>query len=254
MTGQPEKVLFVLAHPEPSSFNGRLVEIGKAAFEATGATVRISDLYAQGFDPVERADHYRDRADTAEFSPLGEQRHAWRNGTLPADVAAEIEKLEWADLVIFQFPVWWHSIPAILKGWMDRVFVSGGLYTSKMRYDRGYFRGKRAVCSVTSGAPSEAFVKGGRGGEISQILWSAQFSLYYMGFDVLAPHASFGVAGHGYSYVDDDAFKKQFADLEERWLARLSSLGADKPLDFPGWEDWDALGQPKNTSTFRSIT
>ena len=137
----------------------------------------------------------------------------------------------------------------MLKGWMDRVFVSGGLYTSKMRYDRGYFRGKRALCSITSGAPAEAFVSGGRGGELSEILWSSQFSLYYMGFDVLPPHASYGVAGHGYSYVSDADFKRQFATLEENWLGRLSDIDRDKPIVYPGWDDWDELGQPRPTIT-----
>jgi len=239
-------VLFVLAHPEPTSFNARLVELGKSAFENAGGSVRISDLYAQGFDPVERAEHYVDRFEPTTFSPLAEQRHAFKTGTLASDVQAEIEKLEWADLVIFQFPIWWHTIPAILKGWMDRVFVSGGLYTSKMRYDQGYFRGKRAMCSITSGAPAEAFVSGGRGGELSEILWSAQFSLYYMGFDVLSPHASFGVAGHGFSYVGDDEFALQFSALEDEWLHRLAHIASDKPLVFPGWDDWDELGQPRS--------
>lgn len=241
-------VLFVLAHPEPGSFNGRLVDIARAHFEAAGHHVRVSDLYAQGFDPVESAAHYPDRINPEMFAPLAEQRHAYKSGTLPADVAAEIEKLQWADLVIFQFPIWWHSVPAILKGWMDRVFVSGGLYTSKMRYDQGYFRGKRALCSITSGAPDLAFVPGGRGGELDQILWSMQFSLYYMGFDVLPPHASFGVAGHGYSYVSEEEFKHQFAALEARWLQRLAGLVDDVPLAYPGWDDWDEFGQPKALS------
>lgn len=238
-------VLFILAHPEPTSFNAQLTREGAAHLTAQGHQVAMSDLYALGFDPVESADHYPSRVETETFSPLAEQRHAAQTQTLPADVTKQIEMLEAADLVIFQFPIWWHSVPAILKGWFDRVFVSGGLYTSKMRYDRGYFRGKRAICSVTSGAPSQAFVAGGRGGELDQILWSTQFSLYYMGFDVLPPHASFGVAGHGFSYVSDDDFQRQFAALKQAFLDRLDSVWTDTALKYPGWEDWDDLGQPK---------
>ena len=247
------QILFVLAHPEPNSFNAQLVRLGKEQFEAAGHTVEISDLYAQGFDPVEKAAHYRDRLNTEEFAPLAEQRHAYKQDTLAEDVKAEIRKLEAADLVIFQFPVWWHSVPAILKGWFDRVFVSGGLYNSRMRYDAGYFRGKRALCSVTSGAPAEAFAAGGRGGEIEQILWSTQFSLYYMGFDVLPPHASFGVSGHGYSYVTERDFTNQFAELENSWLSRLSFIQSDAPLVYPGWDDWDELGAPKRRQTEKDL-
>lgn len=238
-------VLFIMAHPEPTSFNARLVSIGRDQFKAVGHTTELIDLYAEGFDPVEKGAFYSDRINSEQFSPLAEQRHAYKGDTLPADVVAQIEKLERADLVIFQFPIWWHAMPAILKGWFDRVFVSGGLYTSRMRYDAGYFRGKRAMCSVTSGAPAEAFVAGGRGGEIDQILWSTQFSLYYLGFDVLPPHTSFGVAGHGYSYVDDETFRDQFVTLERSWLTRLQSVESDGPMSYPGWNDWDELGRPK---------
>ena len=236
--------LFILVHPEPQSFNGQLVPNGSAHVQACGHSVSVTDLYAIGFDPVEKAEHYCDRVEAEVFSPLGEPRHAAKGGTLPDDVAAQIAALEQADLVIFQFPIW-HSVPAILKGWFDRVFVSGGLYTGRMRYDRGYFQGKRALCSVRSGAPSQAFVPGGRGGELDQILWSTQFSLYYMGFDVLSPHASFGVAGHGYSYVSDEEFQRQFTSLRRAYLDRPDHVLTDQPLNYPGWDDWDELGQPK---------
>lgn len=235
--------LFVLVHPEPQSFNAALVRKGAEALRAAGHPTRITDLYAEGFDPVEKAANYPDATGAAEFAALAEQRRAFTAGTLLDDVARQIADLEWADLVVFQFPIWWHSVPAMLKGWFDRVFVSG-LYTSTKRYDRGHFRGKRAVCSVTSGAPAQAFVPGGRGGEIEQILWSTQFSLHYMGFQVLAPHVSFGVAGHGFSYVSDDAFQRQFAALEASWLDRLASIESDRPLHYPGWDDWNDLGQP----------
>lgn len=238
-------VLFVVAHPEPQSFNGSLVRLGQKYFEDHGQCVEVIDLYGLGFDPVEKSEHYANRLNDEVFSPLAEQRHAFSSKSLSPIIQDQISKLENADLVIFQFPIWWHSIPAILKGWMDRVFISGGLYTSSMRYDRGYFRGKKAICSFTTGAPQEAFVLGGRGGDVDQILWSTQFSLHYMGFEVLPPHGSFGVAGHGFSYVDDAAFQKQFAALESNWLKRLGGISNDTPLTYPGWEDWDELGQPK---------
>ena len=58
---------FVLAHPEPQSFNAHLVHAGSAALEAEGWTVSVSDLYAMGFDPCERPAHYLARADAARF-------------------------------------------------------------------------------------------------------------------------------------------------------------------------------------------
>ena len=143
-------VLIVFCHPELKSFNTALKDRTIETFKNIGAVIEVSDLYADKFDPVEKPEHYQSRLNTDVFEPLAEQRHAYKTGLLPIDVQREIGRLEKCDLVIFQFPLWWHQQPAILKGWLDRVFVAGGLYTSKMRYNRGYFKGKRAICSVTS--------------------------------------------------------------------------------------------------------
>lgn len=241
-------VLFVHCHPEPASFNAALTSIGMDVFRERGDSVEISDLYAEHFDPVEKSEHYVRRSDTTLFSPLAEQRHAYKENTLPADVSREIARLERADLVIFQFPIWWHSAPAILKGWMDRVFISGGLYSSTMRYDTGYFRGRRALCSATTGAPEAAFEPGGRAGEIDKILWSTQYSLYYMGFDILPPFVSYGVQGHGFSYADDEGFARLMEDTKSAWRSRLAGIDADRPLRFPGWKDWDDIGRLRPTA------
>ena len=103
------RVLTVLAHPVPESFvaaaHGRLVE----ALGAAGHEVRALDLYAIGFDPVLRADERR------SYMTPG------RN--VPPDVAEQLEHLRWAEGVIFVYPTWWYSLPALLKGWLDRVFV-----------------------------------------------------------------------------------------------------------------------------------
>lgn len=237
--------LIVYCHPEPHSFNAALKAVATETLEHLGYTVEVSDLYAEGFDPVEGGRHYADRRDPECFAALAEQRHASRAGTLPADVRREIARLERADLVVFQFPLWWHAQPAMLKGWFDRVFVSGGLYTSTMRYDRGYFRGRRAIVSVTSGAPAEAFGPGARAGDVAGLLWPFQYSLHYMGFTVMPPNFSFGVQGHGYSYLSDEVLKTHLAGLKDQWRQRLEALATTPPLWFPGWDDWDDGGRLK---------
>ena len=234
--------LIVHCHPEPASFNGALSEVAVKTLREQGSSVEISDLYRERFDPCERAEHYAHRNESAFFSPLGEQRHAFETNTLPGDVQREIARLESADLVVFQFPIWWHGMPAMLKGWFDRVFVNGGLYTSAMRYDRGHFRGRRAVCSVTTGAPEIAFGPNSRGGDIKRILWSAQYSLHYMGFQVLPPFVAFGIQGHGYAYSDEDN-SDRFSHYRGKWKERLKCLDRDTPLGFPVWGDWDEDGR-----------
>ena len=89
----------VLAHPEARSFNGHLADVARRALDAQGWTTSVSDLYCDGFDPCERAGHYGAPLDAARFDVQAEQRHASEAGTVPADVAAEIERLDRADLV-----------------------------------------------------------------------------------------------------------------------------------------------------------
>ena len=231
----------VLAHPEPRSFNAGLKDVAVEAFEAMGWQVLLSDLYAMGFDPAESPRHYRDRDDPAIFLAQNEQRHASEAGSLSPEVETEIAKLEAADVVIFQFPMWWHSAPAILKGWFDRVFVYGRLYSSKTRYDRGHFRGRRAMLSVTTGAPEITFAHNGRSGDIDLLLWHIHYSIYYMGFEILAPFVAYGVES-GISYSDPGAVRTRLEGYKESLRARLTDLDAVPRVPFSGWDDWDERG------------
>ena len=241
------KVLIIHCHPEKNSFNGSLTQQAKETFEENEHTVEVSDLYAMGFDPVEKAQHYSNRIDDTKFDILSEQRNAYKTDTLPADVKKEIKKIEKCDLLILQFPLWWHQQPAMLKGWFDRVFVAGGLYTSKMRYDKGYFKGKKAICSVTSGAPLSTFTKNGRGGgEIETILRSITFSLHYMGFTVLPTFLSTEIQNKGFTYKSEEEFESDLTENLNRWKKHLCKIEDIKPLEFYGWEDWDENGNEKS--------
>ena len=133
---------FVLAHPEPQSFNAHLVRVGVDALTAEGWTTSVSDLYAAGFDPCERPEHYASRSDQGRFDVQAEQRPASASGSLPSAVSGELALLDRANLLVLQYPMWWHLPPAILKGWFDRVFAYGEGYTSKKRFEAGRFIGK----------------------------------------------------------------------------------------------------------------
>ena len=109
------KVRIVLCHPERASYNGALADVAARSLTQAGHEVEIADLYARGFDPVEHPSHYPQRVDERYFAPLTEQRAHFDGGTLPADVQREIAGLEWADLLILQFPLWWHAQPAMLR-------------------------------------------------------------------------------------------------------------------------------------------
>ncbi|WP_020406195.1 NAD(P)H-dependent oxidoreductase [Hahella ganghwensis] len=236
-------ILIVFCHPEPQSFNGALKEVAKKHFLHKGHQVEVSDLYADGFDPTEHPRHFPIRADGEYFAPLTEQRNSYDQGNLPQQIHEEIEKLERADLVIFQFPLWWHAQPAMLKGWFDRVFVYGGIYSGSVRFDRGRFVGKKALCSVTTGAPEATFSPFGRSGDIIQLMWPIHCSLYYVGFDVLAPQITYGVQGGGLKYVTDENFRKHLENSKDDYANRLAHLAEESPIPFTGWDDWDENGE-----------
>jgi len=240
-------ILIIYCHPEPSSFNAALKDTAVETYLACGSTVEVSDLYDEGFDPVEKSDHYRNRAITNRFEPLTEQRNACDTDTLPEDVGREIERLKRCDLAIFQFPMWWHHQPAMLKGWFDRVLVAGGLYTSKMRYSNGYFKGKRAICSVTSGAPTTTFTERGRaGGTIESLLHTINYSLHYMGFTVLPPQLFTEIQGSGFTYRAEEDFREHLGSCLEAWRGTLIKIDELEPLQFPDWKDWDEKGVELN--------
>jgi NAD(P)H dehydrogenase (quinone) len=110
-----------------------------------------------GFDPCERPEHYANRLDSARFDVQAEQRHASTTATLHRAVVGELALLDHAELLVLQYPMWWHLPPAILKGWFDRVLPYGEVYTSRKRFENGRFVGKRAMLSVTVGSSRETY-------------------------------------------------------------------------------------------------
>jgi NAD(P)H dehydrogenase (quinone) len=242
MDHRAPRALIVLAHPEPRSFNAQLAELAAAKLAGRGYSVEVSDLYGQAFDPLEGPGHYATRRDAEWFRPQDEQRHAADTGAVPADVQAEIDKLDRADFVLIQYPMWWYQPPAILKGWLDRVLTYGGTYTGRTRYDRGRYRGRLAMLSVTAGGPEKTFAYNGRNGDIDLVLWPMCFTLYYVGYSVLPPFVHFGVEG-GIAYSDPEAMMRRLERHREDFSEYLDRLASIAPMRFSGWADWDENGQ-----------
>jgi len=232
----------VLAHPEIQSFNAHLASVARLALEAQGWSVSLSDLYALGFDPCERAEHYPARSQPQRFDVQAEQRHASIQGTMPPEVAAEIERLDRADLLILQYPMWWHLPPAILKGWFDRVLIYGEVYTSQKRFEKGRFLGKRAMLSLTVGTSPETYGFDGRSGDIDLLLWPVNFSLAYVGYAVLAPFVAYGVEA-GLRYSDASVVEARLRRVEEDLYGALRSLDLRPMIPFNRMAEWGANGR-----------
>lgn len=232
----------VVAHPEPKSYNAHLAATARETLERRGCAVTVSDLYQMRFDPCERASHYPAQLEPQRFDVQTEQRHASNSDTIPSDVAAEIARLDQADLLILQYPMWWHLPPAMLKGWLDRVLIYGRVYTSKQRFENGRFVGKKAMLSVTVGTSMDTYAYNGRSGDIDLLLWPVHFSLAYVGYTVLEPFVAYGVEA-GLRYSDAATIDARLQAITRRWASTLSSIEQVLEVPFNRMSHWGSDGR-----------
>ncbi|WP_225770783.1 NAD(P)H-dependent oxidoreductase [Inquilinus sp. Marseille-Q2685] len=226
------KILLVFAHPEPGSLNAALRDVAVRELEAQGHQVRVSDLYADGWkSEVDRAD-FPSLAPGERLIPVAASKKAFEADALTEDVKAEIGKLLWADALILQFPLWWFGMPAILKGWVDRVFAYGFAYgvgehsDSRWgdRYGEGTLAGKRAMLIVTAGGWEEHYAARGVNGPIDDLLFPINHGiLYYPGYDVLPPFVAYRV---------DRLDQAGFEAAAERLRERMRTLATTAPIPY----------------------
>ncbi len=233
-TGAPSnaasrRILLVHAHPEPTSLTRSMVQAARAAFEQAGHQVMESDLYGMGWKAVYDTDDFPQRLDPERLSFVKESGHAYNGGTQPADVVEEQRKLLAADLVILQFPLWWFGMPAIMKGWIDRVWAQGLAYGfqgagNRHRYGEGGFQGRRALLSVTTGGPAADYGPRGINGPLDALLFPITHgTLFYPGMQVLPTHAV-----HGTGRMDRAGIEAAL----QAWTQRLAGVFEESPIPY----------------------
>ncbi|GAA2265750.1 NAD(P)H-dependent oxidoreductase [Glycomyces scopariae] len=228
------QIHIVYAHPHAASLNAALRDEAVRTLEALGHTATVSDLYAMGWKAVADYDDFGPTENEAFMPAAGE---AWERGSIAPDITAEQAKLLAADLVILQFPLWWYTVPAILKGWIDRVFTNGfGYGTSRdwPRFGDGVLAGKRAMVVVTTGAAESHLSDRGVNGDIDSLLFPLQHGvLFYTGMQVLPPVVVTG-AHPGFGESD-------YADAVKELRSRLETVAETAPIAYRKQaEDYDA--------------
>jgi len=227
-------VLWVFAHPERGSLSGSLRDEGIRALAEGDHKIRVSDLYGMKWKATVDRDDFTDAPERSDggFVVTAASQEAYRTGTLSPDILAEHEKLDWADVLVLQFPLWWYGMPAILKGWFDRVFVKGYAYGVRdpenpgrtLRYGEGKLAGKRAVVLVTAGSPEKPMGPRGVNGQLDHVLFPLLHgTLWYAGMSVLPP-----VAVYGADRMSKEGFSGAAATVRER----MTSIGHTPPLPF----------------------
>lgn len=229
-------VLIVHAHPEPQSFCASMMRHMEKHFRDEGHAVVVSDLYAKNFNPVASAADFPQRNNPDYLVYALEQRHAVKTDTLPDDIQIELNMLKACDLLVLNFPIYWFSVPAILKGWIDRVFLSGEVYGGRNFYDRGLMKGKRALLTFTLGGRDHMFGDAAVHGDLNTMLRPLlRGSLGYAGFEVLEPFAAYHVP-----YISDEARAQVMDDFD----ACLRNLDERAALPMPSLDNFDPQMNP----------
>ncbi|TCG04879.1 NAD(P)H dehydrogenase [Paraburkholderia steynii] len=237
-------VHIVHAHPEPRSFCTAMAHDARRLLTARGDHVSFSDLYALVFDPVVRASDFTARANQDYLVYALEQRHAREHDAVAPDIQREVDALLASDTLMLVFPLYWFSVPALVKGWIDRCFLSGALYGGKRIYGRGGMVGKRAVIGVTLGGREHMFGAQGIHGELARgmLRHLLQGTLGYVGYEVLEPFFAWHVP-----YCSP----AERADTLTRWGNFVERLDEQPSMTMPRLEDYDDIFRPLQQAASR---
>lgn len=129
------KQLIIYAHPNPKSLNSQFKDTLTKHLELMGSEVVVRDLYQLDFNPVLSLDDMAGQ----------------RAGIVSDDVKQEQEFISWADCITFIHPIWWTGLPAMMKGYIDRVFSYGFAYRYDNGIQKGLLVGKQVVIINTHG-------------------------------------------------------------------------------------------------------
>jgi NAD(P)H dehydrogenase (quinone) len=160
-----KKFLIIYANPNPKSFCGSIKNITIEKLKKMKHEVLLTDLYSIKFNPVASPSDLKKLKNSENFQLMSEQifSYEFENNfdNYKKEIKDELDKITWADNLIFIFPIWWGSYPAILKGWFDKCLVFGHSWTNVNTFSNGLLKGKTAWGVVTCEDTKENYSKEG---------------------------------------------------------------------------------------------
>lgn len=185
--------LLIYAHPKEQSLNGQLKQGIEEHLSKTQHEVIVRDLYQLHFNPVLSSEDIAGQ----------------RKGKVVEDVRTEQEFIEWADFLLIIHPIWWTGLPAILKGYIDRVFSYGFAYRYDQGIQNGLLKDKQAIIINTQGKSHKEYGDSGMGKALSL---TSDLGIYtYCGIQVK----------HHFFFEKAD---KANADNIEIWTRQITSI------------------------------
>ncbi len=170
-------VLTIIAHPNTASFNYAILDRVEAGIRKAGHEIKRRDLYAPMFNPALGAEELADL----------------QSGKVCGEVREEQKLLEWADALVFIYPLWWFDRPAVLKGWCDRVLTHGFAFSYSENGVRGLLQHKKALVLVTAGGTEEEMQAMGASSE-SILFPMLEGSLRFCGVESLVGRVFYAVS------------------------------------------------------------
>lgn len=183
--------LIVYAHPRKESFNHAILQTAVEGLQRKGHEVVVRDLYEIGFQPV-----------------LGSSEII---GGAGEDVIIEQQYLRWADVITFIYPIWWTGLPAIMKGYIERVFSYGFAYKYVEGVQMGLLKGKKAVIINTQGKSHAQYAASGMDQALR--LTSDKGIFEYCGFDVLY-------------HIFFESVPESDETIRKTWLKQISDMAS----------------------------
>lgn len=185
--------LILYAHPNPNSFNHAILETVQSELAHQGHEVRVRDLYQLKFNPVLSGDDFV----------------AFQQNRLPADIEEEQQHITWAEHIVVVYPVWWAGLPAILKGYIERVFSYGFAYKyGEQGNIEQLLNGKAALLISTHGNSEENYRQSGMYEAMKK---TSDYGIFeFVGMKVLAHSFPASV-----TTVDDAARKSMLSEVQQ---------------------------------------
>ena len=184
--------LIVYSHPNPKSFCHAILEVVTETLKANGHDAVVRNLYEMNFDPVLK---------TSDIA-------AMQSGNIPDDIKEEQRLIMWSDIMTMIYPVWWTGIPAMFKGYIDRVYSHGFAYAIGDKGLEQLLTGKKVIIVNTQGTPKEMYDASGM---FNAMRMTSDTGIYqFCGIEVLAHLFLDGVP-----YVDDKTRKGYLEQVRE---------------------------------------
>lgn len=185
--------LIIYAHPNENSLNHHLLSTVVETLQSRNEEIIVRDLYTIGFDPV------------LSLADIQGQRI----GEISDDIKTEQEHISWAERITFIYPIWWTGLPAMMKGYIDRVFSYGFAYRYDQGIQKGLLKGKKTVIINTHGKSHEEYEKTGMDKALT--LTSDNGIFIYSGLEIIS-HLFFDKADKA-SAENLDIWKDQIKNL-----------------------------------------